>query len=191
MKALIILDNAPYHKVKDTDPVRELYFKGRTISTALKEHLEAYLSALGYCWPVKTNKSELLQVAKQHYGQPPLKIDTIASHYQHQILFTPPYWPEFQPIEEIWGVIKNSVANNRRNFSMQEASELVMIAHGNITPRIWCKTIAGVSRFEKKFNWNDFVPNLDQVDTDNFEEPNEAIELYDSSSESSVEEIEI
>jgi transposase len=52
---------------------------------------------------------------------------------RHQILYTPPYWPEFQPIEEIWGLIKNFVANNREDFSMNEADRLLTVGHSKIS----------------------------------------------------------
>lgn len=36
----------------------------------------------------------------------------IAVRYGHRILYTPPYHPELQPIEKIWGVVKNRRAQD-------------------------------------------------------------------------------
>lgn len=184
------MDNAPYHKVKDTDPVREMYFKGRTISTALKQQLLDYLTDLGVNLPTKKLKSELLQLAKSYYGQPPLKINAIAQSYGHEVLFTPPYWPEFQPIEEIWGLIKNFVANNRHDFSMREAMQLVILGHQCITPQVWNRTINNIQKYEDNFSWANVAPNFDTIEANDFEEPDKIIDIDDSSSESSDEEFE-
>jgi transposase len=44
--------------------------------------------------------------------QPVFSTTTIARHYGHQLKFTPPYYPELQPIEKVWGIVKNPIAFN-------------------------------------------------------------------------------
>ena len=39
-------------------------------------------------------------------------IDEIAKAQGHEVLRTPPYHPELQPIETCWGIVKNEVARN-------------------------------------------------------------------------------
>jgi hypothetical protein len=120
----------------------------------------------------------LFKVAKLYYGQRPTKVYNVAAHYGHQILYTPPYWPEFQPIEEIWGLIKNFVANNREDFSMNEADRLLTVGHTKINSTIWTNTIARVQRYENQFSWDNNVPNVDQTYIDEFEEPEDMVEIY-------------
>lgn len=191
INALLILDNAPYHKVKDTDPIREVYFHGHTLSTARKPELEDYLKHISVAYPPKATVPELREIAKQYYGAPPIRIRTIAEFYGHEVLFTPPYWPEFQPIEMIWGVIKNFILTNRHDHSITELQQLLQLAYLNVTPDLWAKTIASVHRFEDQFNWQDLQPKFSTHYFDEVEEPEEAIEFYDSSSESDEEVMEI
>jgi hypothetical protein len=34
----------------------------------------------------------------------------VAQKYEHTVMFTPPYHPEFQPIEKVWAIVKQPVA---------------------------------------------------------------------------------
>ena len=56
----------------------------------LKEELRSYLAT-----HPGTNRTEVCKLMEQH---------------QHQLIYTPPYLPAVQPIERLWGYIKNYVA---------------------------------------------------------------------------------
>jgi len=43
---------------------------------------------------------------------PVYEVDEIAKKPGHEILRTPPYHPELQPIELCWGIVKNHIARN-------------------------------------------------------------------------------
>ncbi|KAG9412195.1 hypothetical protein AC1031_015130 [Aphanomyces cochlioides] len=55
-------------------------------------------------------KAELLEVVKQRRGPPKYATQLIATTHGHTLYFTPPYHPELQPIELIWGAVKNKIA---------------------------------------------------------------------------------
>ena len=55
-------------------------------------------------------KAELLAVCKDLCEEPGYALDVLAEEYGHQILRTPQYHPELQPIEDCWGVVKNHCA---------------------------------------------------------------------------------
>jgi len=44
--------------------------------------------------------------------EPAYALDVLAEESGHQILRTPQYHPELQPIEECWGVVKNHCARS-------------------------------------------------------------------------------
>lgn len=56
-------------------------------------------------------KAEMIDVLYK-IAPPPtyIIVDEIAAEHGHEILRTPPYHPELQPIETCWGVVKNQVA---------------------------------------------------------------------------------
>ena len=59
--------------------------------------------------------------------QPTYVVDEIASEQGHEVLRTPPYHLELQPIETCWGIAKNEIARNC-DFTMN------IDFHGNFLP---------------------------------------------------------
>lgn len=58
----------------------------------------------------------------------------VAAKYGHRILFTPPYWPQFQPIEMAWGIVKGDVALNRSadTYDVEHTLLLLKAAFGKV-----------------------------------------------------------
>ncbi|OQR85882.1 hypothetical protein ACHHYP_11227 [Achlya hypogyna] len=55
-------------------------------------------------------KAELLELARRHRQRDQFACVATARSWGHQVLYTPPYHPELQPIEEVWAVVKNRIA---------------------------------------------------------------------------------
>jgi transposase len=102
--SLIVLDNAPYHNV---------YVDGAFYPTSAtkkaelqrwlqQNHPEAYQESM--------IKAELLAICRQLCPKPAYELDRLAEAEGHQILRTPQYHPELQPIEQCWAVVKNHCA---------------------------------------------------------------------------------
>ena len=62
-------------------------------------------------------KPELIEILNKIVPEPIYVIDEIARSHGHEVLRTPPYHPELQPIETCWGVVKNHVAR-KCDFTM-------------------------------------------------------------------------
>ncbi len=107
--SLIIMDNAPYHNV--------LSLCSAPISTSKKEDMRLWLAKNNV--PVSDDclKPEMIELLKKIAPAPTYAIDLIAEQAGHEILRTPPYHPELQPIETCWGIVKNQVARNS-DFTM-------------------------------------------------------------------------
>ena len=103
-KSLIILDNARYHNVLVDD-----HYPGNHSS---KEQLRSWLIRNEYPWGGDMLKSELLELCKRAAPLPEYRLDLLAQENGHEILRTPPYHPELQPIEICWAVVKNYMADN-------------------------------------------------------------------------------
>jgi transposase len=102
--SLIIMDNAPYHNV--------LSPCSAPISTSKKEYMRFWLAKNNA--PVSDDclKPEMIELLKKIAPAPTYAIDLIAEQAGHEVLRTPPYHPELQPIETCWGIVKNQVARN-------------------------------------------------------------------------------
>ena len=51
----------------------------------------------------------------------------------HDVARTPPYHPEYQPIELVWGLIKKHVADNQ-TFKLTDCEALIRAGIDSITP---------------------------------------------------------
>jgi transposase len=102
--SLIVMDNAPYHNVY-VDGV--FYPTTSTKKAELQNWLQQH-------HPIRYQdamiKAELLAVCRQLCPKPAYDLDRLAEAAGHQILRTPQYHPELQPIENCWAVVKNHCA---------------------------------------------------------------------------------
>ena len=102
--SLIIMDNAPYHNV--------LSPCSAPIPTSKKEYIRLWLAKNNI--PVSNDclKPEMVELLRKLAPAPTYAIDLIAEQHGHEVLRTPPYHPELQPIETCWGIVKNQVSRN-------------------------------------------------------------------------------
>ncbi|ETV66222.1 hypothetical protein H257_17264 [Aphanomyces astaci] len=96
----IHMDGASYHK-RITNP--------RPKVSSRKANILAWLAA----------KAELLVMVTTSRDGPRYAPQLIATEYGHTLYYTPPYHPELQPIEIIWGIVKQKMAR-RLSTSMAD-----------------------------------------------------------------------
>lgn len=152
-RAIFCMDNAPYHTIKEYDIVREKELEGKTLRSATKRALVPYLKNRGVQFNENSSLEELRKLAATlPYNEPVTKTFKIATSYGHRVLFTPPYWPQFQPIEMAWGIVKGHVAANRTADSYNTEGTLRLVEEGfeQVTPDIWKKLVAKVHCFEEE-----------------------------------------
>jgi len=53
-----------------------------------------------------------VEILRKIAPEPTYVIDVIARQHGHEVIRTPPYHPELQPIEMCWGILKNEVARH-------------------------------------------------------------------------------
>jgi transposase len=101
---IIHMDNAQYHK----ETLRPIISQ-----TARKANLAEWLRSEGIMFSPDAKRVELINLVKQAKQQMALKVDVIAQQNGgHQVLFTPPYHSELNPIEYVWATAKQYVAKN-------------------------------------------------------------------------------
>ncbi|VDI63172.1 Hypothetical predicted protein [Mytilus galloprovincialis] len=91
-RSVIVMENAPYHSHLDPD--------SKVPNTnSNKSEISAWLEKSNVQYDKKMKKTELLDLVKQKKPQPRYLIDDLASANGHEILRTPPYHCELNPIE--------------------------------------------------------------------------------------------
>ncbi len=144
-KSLIVMDNAPYHKV--------LSDASAPIASSKKSVIKSWLENNNIPCNPNCLKAELIEILAKVAPAPTYAIDEIAKEYGHEIVFTPPYHPELQPIELCWGILKNEVARHC-DFTMNNLLEQLKLSFDKITPEICRKIIKKIRKIEDDF-WSE------------------------------------
>ena len=145
--SLIVMDHAPYHNVY-VDGV--FYPTTSTKKAELQNWLHQNHPAM---YQEAMIKAELLAVCRQLCPKPAYAFDRIAEAAGHQILRTPQYHPELQPIEQCWAVVKNHCAA-KCDYTM--AGLRVHLADGfeKVTPET-CRAAIAAMRSEEDRYWRE------------------------------------
>ncbi len=143
--SMIIMDNATYHNTL-TD------YSAPTPACS-KERIRSWLESNKIACKDDCLKVELVEILKKIAPEPTYEIDVIARRQGHDIVRTPPYHPELQPIEICWGVLKNEVARHC-DFTMTNLMLQLESAFEKVTKKTCQKIIKKIRAVEDTF-WED------------------------------------
>ena len=122
--SLIVIDNAPYHSRND-----ETY----PVSKWKKQQYIDWLKSKDIAVPKKILRAELWTMCKQERDRYPAKIvESIAKNAGHETLRLPPHHCELNPIEMVWGVLKNYVATENKDMTIKSVEELFRKRHAEL-----------------------------------------------------------
>ena len=160
--AVIIMDNAPYHNVFKDDGVPQL--------TSKKAILQQWLNDNNIAYKNDFLRVQLKDLIKQHRPARIFKLDDMLKNDHNykarniEILRTPQYHPELQPIEKCWGVMKQYMAQHC-DFTLTGLRSNLEIAWTKINT----KTMDGIMK--KITYWEGYHYDqdslLDSVDDEN------------------------
>lgn len=132
-KSLIIMDNASYHNV--------LSPHSAPTSASKKDKIRFWLAQNGIPLRDDCLKVEMVEILNKIAPSPTYDLDEIAAEDGHEILRTPPYHPELQPIETCWAVVKNKISRTC-DFTMANLLNQLDAAFADVT----AKTCAGLTK---------------------------------------------
>jgi len=143
--SLIIMDNASYHNV----------LSAHSSPTALckKERIRTWLEQNNIPLSNDCLKVEMVDILNKIAPSPTYALDEIAAEHGHEILRTPPYHPELQPIETCWAVVKNEIARTS-DFTMANLVVQLENSFGNISKKTCSGLIKKSREIEDKF-WSE------------------------------------
>ena len=140
--SLLILDNASYHNALSEHSV--------PTGSCKKEQIRYWLEKNQMPLPEDCLKAEMIEVLNKIAPAPTYAIDEMAEQHGHQVLRTPPYHPELQPIETCWAVVKNAVAR-KCDFTMANLMVQIEQAFDEVTPKTCAGLIKKVRQVEDGF----------------------------------------
>ena len=143
--SLIVMDNAAYHNVLSEG-------SAPTVGCS-KERILAWLTQNKVVCDPDCVKAELIEILSKFAPEPTYLVDEMARKLGHEVIRTPPYHPELQPIEICWGILKNEVGRNC-DFTMANLNVQLEKAFAKVTGITCQKIIKRVRKVEDKF-WED------------------------------------
>ncbi|XP_077293797.1 uncharacterized protein LOC143916528 [Arctopsyche grandis] len=156
-QSVIVIDNASYHNVT-SEPM--------PTSNSRKADMLAWLRKFNIPYPEKCTKPVLYEIIKNNkQNHQEFVLDKILEAHGHNVLRLPPYHPELNPIELLWGIIKGKVASKNVMFDLKVVEELFRKEAESITIDTFRDVWRHVKKHEEKFI--ELEPKLDIL-TDNF-----------------------
>lgn len=111
-------------------------------------------------------KVQLLEVAKRNLPPKKYEVEELATKYGHEVLRVPPFHGIFNPIEMIWGIVKNYYNDNvEKDGGLAKAMTVFEEALTTASPAAWQNSIKYTETVIKKwwerevyFDQQDIVP---------------------------------
>ena len=147
--SLIIMDNAAYHNV--------LSECSAPTASCKKDKIKSWLKSNNIPLSDDCLKVELVELLHKIGPSPTYAIDKIAQKYGHDILRTPQYHPELQPIETCWAIVKNEAAINC-DFTLKN----LMLQLDKAFEKVSAKTCTGLIKKVRKVE-DDFWESDDSL----------------------------
>ena len=167
--SLVLLDNASYHTRKDPATTAP------TTASKLDE-MRQWLKKKRLDFPEKgpgSHKKDLLKIINSNKPPQEYIVDNLIREYGHEPLRLPPYHCQFNPIELLWGIIKNDVAANNSEFKLDAMKLLTEQAIDKISLETIKKTFEHTKKIEEEYWQRDglhispeippFVINIDDT----------------------------
>lgn len=131
--SVVVIYNAPYHNVQVE----------RVPNTSnRKDEIKAWLTDKNILFDDKMLKIELLALVKQHKSRfIKYQIDELFKAAGHTILRLPAYHPDLNPIENIWGIVKQRVAARNVTYNINDLIKITKEEFEQITVDTWRKTV--------------------------------------------------
>jgi len=110
LKSVIVVDSVSYHNVQ---------LNRRPTSNARKGEMVFWLDKHGIRYRSDMTKAELYDLVKMHKPQyETFAIDCLLAQHGRTVIRLPPYHPDLNPIEKIWGIVKTRIAAKNVTFKL-------------------------------------------------------------------------
>ena len=163
------MENASYHS--RIDPAT-----ASPTSKTIKSDMIQWLQKKGVAVDPLALKPTVYEMVKQHKPPKDYVVDKLIQEWGHRVLRLPPYHCDLNPIEMIWGITKNNVADNNKTFKLSDAKTLTDTALESIKKETFQKSCRHTEEIEAKY-WaqdglditpivNDIVIDLEETDTE-------------------------
>lgn len=140
--SIVVIDNAPYHSKQLNKP---------PTMAARKQDMQNWLSERNITFDPRMTKAELNYIIIRNRPEKEYLVDKLLEESGHEVLRLPPYQCDLNPIEYIWNLVKQRVADKNVDQSERQIEKLAREAIQSITQDDWKKEINHVDRLRKAY----------------------------------------
>lgn len=161
--SVIVVDNASYHNA---------LLEKAPNSNSNKNEMQTWLTEKNIPFDETMKKIELYDLILKNKDKfKRFVIDELIESKGFEILRLPPYHPELNPIEKIWGILKNYVASKNVAQNLTSIMALINERLEMIDRTMWANTCRHVEDTEKQYSQyfdmdNEFIINVNDSDSD-------------------------
>lgn len=180
--SVIVMDNAAYHCVQ---------VEKKPTMSCMKINMQNWLQNHNVPFSPTMVKAELLGLINTTQSEKIYTIDELLKGAGHTVLRLPPYHPDLNPIELVWANIKNCLARDHINATLDEKITILTRLFSEFSAEQWQKCDDHVQKKEQEY-WNhdmrydtvmeEFIINL-QDDSDSSSDNSESSDSEDNMSE--------
>ena len=97
-------------------------------------------------------KAELYNLIKMHKPQfENFAIDCLLTELGHTVIRLPPYHPDLNPIEKIWGNVKTGIAAKNFTFKLRDVQQLAEQNFATVTMEEWAAVCRHIKAVEEEY----------------------------------------
>ncbi|KAJ8712024.1 hypothetical protein PYW07_004866 [Mythimna separata] len=147
-----LLPNLPAQSVVVLDSYHRTRAEKLPTSTSSRSEMQQWLTAKDIQFDSDLLKVELYDIIKKHRSNfMTYKIDDYIKSKGFEVLRLPPYHPELNAMEKIWGVIKHCVALKTVEQNAVNTEELILESIENLSSETWSEAFEGVVQKEAEY----------------------------------------
>ena len=140
---MVVVDNASYHNVQ---------LNRAPTSGSTSAEMKRWLAEKNITCPPSSLKPDLYDLSKTHKpSHIKYKIDNIFETAGHTGLRLPPYHPDLNPIEMIWGTVKKFLGQKNVTFKLDDAMRLAQDKFESISSEEWIHYVNKVKAREEEY----------------------------------------
>ncbi|CAG9138604.1 unnamed protein product [Plutella xylostella] len=146
--SVIVMDNAAYHSTQ---------IEKKPTMSSLKSDLQQWLERRGVQHDSSMRKCDLMKVIDEQNTEKKYKIDEILKENGHIVLRLPPYHPDLNPIELVWGYVKGELARTSIDSNLDKKIKDLELLFSNYSTEKWRNCDDHVIKNEDEYYKSDRV----------------------------------
>jgi len=142
-KSVIVVSSTSYHNVQ---------LNRHPTSNARKAEMLFWLDKHCIQHNSDMTKAELYDLIKMHKPQyETFVIDCLLADHGQTVLRLPPYHPDLNPIEQIWGIVKTRIATKNVTFKLQDVQQLAEQNFDTVAMEEWAAVCRHAKTMEEEY----------------------------------------